>query len=132
MEPVIAAFATDDGNTFMNRHFGDAQQYVIYKITPTESRLIKAIGNTSEEEQQHADPNKARSVTQLFKRDNVQLLASKKFGGNIQRMKQQFLCVLMNDKSIPDAVKRIQQNFDAITKEWAKGENRHFLNLKEE
>ncbi len=132
MEPVIAAFATDDGNTFMNRHFGDAQQYVIYKITPTEARLIKAIGNTSEEERQHADPNKARSVGQLLKRDNVQLLASKKFGGNIQRMKQQFLCVLMNDKSIPDAVKRIQQNFDTISQEWAKGEDRHFLNLKEE
>ncbi len=130
MEKIIAAFATDDGNTFMDRHFGDAEQYVVYEIYPDGSHLIKAIGNTTEEEQQHADPNKAKGVTQLFKQDNVQVLVSQKFGGNINRMKKKFLCILMNDKSIQHSIARIQENFEAVCEELDKGEERHFLNLK--
>ncbi len=132
MEKIIAAFATDDGNTFMDRHFGDAEQYVIYEIYPDKAHLIKAIGNTTEEEQQHADPNKAKGVSQLFKQDKVQALISKKFGGNINRMKKNFLCILMNDESIRHSIVRIQENFDTVRQEFAKGETRHFLNLKSE
>jgi predicted Fe-Mo cluster-binding NifX family protein len=131
MEKIIAAFATDDGTTFMDRHFGDAGQYVIYEIYADDSRLIKAIGNTTEEEQQHADPNKAQGVTGLFKHDKVQVLVSKKFGGNINRMKKKFLCILMNDESIRQSIVRIQENFDSVSRELKKGEERHFLNFKE-
>ena len=32
MEKIRVAFATDNGKTFMGRHFGDADFYDIYEI----------------------------------------------------------------------------------------------------
>ena len=131
MQKIITAFATDDGLIFMDRHFGDALQYDIYEISATEVNFIRTITNTSEEEEIHADPNKAKGIARLLKKDGVQVLVSKKFGTNINRMKKKFVCILMNDKQISDSVTTIQQHFEHIIKELGKGEERHFLNLKD-
>ena len=130
MDKIIAAFATVDGKTFVNRHFGDAEQYLIYEITPMEAYQISIIKNTTEEEKTHADPNKAKSIGQLMKKRGVQVLVSKKFGANLNRMKKQYVCVLISNDYIEDSLKTIQQNFERITNEWQKGSERHFLNLK--
>ncbi len=130
MDKIIAAFATDDGKTFVNRHFGDAKQYLIYEITPMEAQQLTIIRNTTGEEKTHADPNKAKGIGQLMKKRGVQVLVSKKFGANINRMRKQYVCVLISNDNIEDGVKTIQQNFERITTEWQKGSERHFLNLK--
>lgn len=130
MQKIIMAFATDDGLTFMERHFGDALQYDIYEISVTEINFIRTIMNTIEEEDMHADPNKAKGIAGLLKKDGVQVLVSKKFGANINKMKTKFVCILMNDKQISGSIATIQQHFEQIIKELGKGEERHFLNLK--
>lgn len=131
MGKLIAAFATDDGATFVDRHFGDAGQYVIYEIGQDGFSYIRTIYNTTEnEEDTHADPNKARGVAQLLRKYEVQVLVSKKFGANINKMKKKFVCILMNDAQFSASIKRIQQHFDKILAELKKGESRHFLNLK--
>jgi len=130
MQKIITAFATDDGLTFMDRHFGDALQYDIYEISATKVDFIRAITNTIEEEDMHADPNKAKGIAGLLKQDGVQVLVSKKFGANINRMKKKFVCILMNDKQISGSITIIQQHFEHIIKELEKGEKRHFLNMK--
>ncbi len=130
MQKIITAFATDDGETFVDRHFGDALQYEIYEIGVDSHKHIATINNVTEEEEMHADPNKAKGVAGLFKKDRVQVLVSKKFGGNINRMKKKFVCILMNDPQIPDSIKTIQRHFDPVIKELEKGEDRHFLNWK--
>jgi len=54
-----AAFATDDGKTFMERHFGDALFYDIYEFEDDKALFVKRIENTvPEEEEVHADPRK--------------------------------------------------------------------------
>ena len=130
---INVAFATDDGKTFMNRHFGDAEYYDLYEITETDSEFKKRIKNTTEEDDEsiHADPEKAKGVAGLFKNDNIKVVVSKVFGANIKRIKKKFVCVLMNDNSISDSIESIQQNFDLIINEWNKGEERNHLNLKE-
>ena len=130
MQKIITAFATDDGKTFVDRHFGDALQYEIFEIEAGSQNHIETIHNTTEEEEMHADPNKAKGVAGLFKKDGVQVLVSKKFGGNINRMKKKFLCILMNDPQISDSIKTIQHHFDQVIAELEKGEERHFLNYK--
>lgn len=132
MGKIIAAFATDDGVHFMDRHFGDAEQYVLYEIGIAELKYIKTIHNSAEEEDEeaHADPNKAKGIAQLLKKDEVRILVSKKFGANINRMKKKFVCILMNDQQFSESIAKIQQNFDTILVELEKGESRHFLNLK--
>ena len=127
------AFATDDGKTFIDRHFGDAEYYDVYEISGADSEFIKRITNTTEEDDEsiHADPEKAKGVAGLFKNENIKVVVSKVFGPNIKRIKKKFVCVLMNDNSILESIKKIQQNIHVVDNEWSKGEKRNHLNLKE-
>ncbi len=130
---IKVAFATDDGKTFMDRHFGDAEYYDVYEISETDSEFKKRIKNTTEEDDEniHADPEKAKGVAGLFKNENIKVVVSKVFGANIKRIKKKFVCVLMNDNSISESIKNIQQSIHIIDNEWNKGEERNHLNLKE-
>lgn len=132
MNKIIAAFATDDGEHYMDRHFGDAEKYVLYEIDSAGYKYLDTITNTTEEEdnEKHADPKKAKGIAELLRKDKVTVLVSKKFGANINKMKKKFVCVLMNDAKITVSISRIQQHFDKILAEWEKKEHRHFLNLK--
>ncbi len=130
---INVAFATDDGKTFMDRHFGDAECYDVYEISETNSEFKKRIKNTTEEDDEsiHADPEKAKGVAGLFKNENIKVVVSKFFGPNIKRIKKKFVCVLMNDNSISESIENIQQNIYIIDNEWNKGEERNHINLKE-
>ncbi|MCD4833438.1 MAG: hypothetical protein K8R31_06550 [Bacteroidales bacterium] len=130
---INVAFATDDGKTFMDRHFGDAEYYDVYEISEADSEFKKRIKNTTEEDDEsiHADPEKAKGVAGLFKNENIKVVVSKVFGANIKRIKKKFVCVLMNDNSISESIKNIQQGIHIIDNEWNKGEERNHLNLKE-
>ncbi len=126
------AFATDNGKNFMDRHFGDAQYYDIYEIVKDKADFLKRIINTTEEDDEHihADPKKAKGVVNLFKDEEIQVLVSKNFGPNIQRVKKKFVCVLMNKESIVQGIKKIQESLKNIEDEWGKGEARKHINLK--
>ena len=126
---LITAFATDDGKMFMDRHFGDANYYDIYRISATGMEFIKRIDNTTEEEDEeiHADPKKAKGISGLLKKENVQVVVSKVFGPNIKRIKKNFVCIIMSKENVTESITHIQQRFDAIVKEWNKGEERLFF-----
>jgi len=130
MQKLKVAFASDDGKTFMGRHFGDAEYYHIYEIDENNSELINIIKNTTEEEEDiHADPKKAGSIAKLLKQENVQIVVSKIFGPNIKRIKKKFVCILMKQNSIENGVNIIKNNLLTIAEEWKIGENRDFLKL---
>ena len=125
------AFATGDGKSFTNRHFGDNEYYYIYDISESESRFIKRINNTTVniEEKVHADPGKAMGVSGLLKKENVKVVVSKVYGPNIKRIRKNFVCVLMNN-TISDSINIIMENFNDISDEWEKGEGRKHINLR--
>jgi predicted Fe-Mo cluster-binding NifX family protein len=126
-------FATDDGKIFMDRHFGDSKYYDLYEISEIDSKFVKRIINTTEEDNEeiHADPKKAKGVSQLFKNENIKVLVSKVFGPNIKRINTKFVCVLMNDKTIQEGISKIQKQLNILEKEWEKGEERNYLNIKD-
>ena len=125
------AFATDDGNKFIDRHFGDADFYEIYEIIDRKFSHIERVYNTTEEEKMHADPEKARGVSQLFKGKNVQVLCGKRFGPNIVRMKKKFVCIKVDYTEISDIFPLIIEKLPQIRNEWKKAENRDYLVLKD-
>ena len=131
MDEVIAAFATDDGTTFINRHFGDAKYYLIYKIFSSSAEIVTKIVNTTEDDDEeiHADPEKARSVVELLKSKKIQVVVSKIFGPNIKRIKKKFVCIAIKEKNIADSMKLVCDNFEMICCEWEKGEERKHLLL---
>jgi len=129
---IRAAFATDDGTSFISRHFGDAELFVVYEIDDGEIHFVKNIKNTSEDEREevHADPEKARGIAALLKQEQVNTVVSRVFGPNIKRIRKQFVCVLLGDIPISEAVAVIQANKSAIQEEWLKGSERTHINLK--
>jgi predicted Fe-Mo cluster-binding NifX family protein len=126
------AFASDDGKSFIDRHFGDSEYYYIYEMKASGIEFIKKIDNTTEEDDEeiHADPVKAKGVTEMLKKEDIKVVIAKVFGPNIKRIRKKFVCILMNDTDISESVKKVQQKSDLILSEWNKGEDRNHINLK--
>ena len=132
MEKFISAFATDDGKSFIDRHFGDADFYDIYEISSQEIKLLKRIDNTTEEdddESGHGDPVKAQGVTGMLKKEGVNMAVSRVFGPNLKRIKKKFLCILAGKRSIEESLKILQKRFPSLLDEWNVGEERTFIKL---
>ena len=129
MDKLIVAFATDDRKNFTKEHFGEAKEYLVYKISKTDFYLIDTIENKSPEEKMHGDPKKAKGVASILKPLGVTVLITKAFGQNIVRQQQKFVCILSNTELIEEAIKNIQLNFDNIIAEWQKGESRGYLRI---
>lgn len=127
---LLVAFATDNGKTYMDRHFGDAEYYYIYEITKNDYLHKKTISNVNIEEEGHADPKKAKGITSLLKQENCNVVVSKIFGANIKRIRKQFVCIMMNDNDILDSINMIKSRYDEIVNELNKGEERLHLNFK--
>ncbi|UBM62902.1 dinitrogenase iron-molybdenum cofactor biosynthesis protein [Candidatus Sulfidibacterium hydrothermale] len=127
---IIAAFSTDDGKTYVDKHSGDARYFDLYKITPDGSQFLKRVINPPKEEKRHADPEKAKGIAQLLKKEGVQVVVSKVFGPNIKRIRKQFVCIMMNDPEIAQSLSVLQQKTDLILSEWKAGEDRNVLNFK--
>jgi len=132
MEKITVAFATDNGKSFINRHFGDANYYFIYEISKSKIKFINKIKNTTNdsEEEIHADPKKAKGVAELLKNERVTTVVSKIFGPNIKRIRKKFVCILMDNDDFSECTKIIQEKLDVITEEWRKGEIRDHINMK--
>jgi len=126
------AFATDNGKSFIDRHFGDSEYYYIYEMNASGIEFVKKIENTTEEDKEeiHADPVKAKGVTEMLKNEDIKVVIAKIFGPNIKRIKKKFVCILMNDNDISESIIKVQQKFDLILSEWNKGEDRNHINLR--
>ena len=132
MEKLVTAFATDDGKSFIDRHFGDADYYDIYEISADKAKLLKRIDNSTEEdddEDGHGDPVKAQGIVGILKKEGVKMSVSRVFGPNLKRVKKKFLCIIVKEGSIEESIKKLQDTFPALLEEWSKGEERNFIRL---
>ena len=130
MQKFKVAFATDNGKTFMGRHFGDAEYYYIYEIDDKNAEFIKKISNTTEEEEDvHADPKKAKGISNLLLEENVSVVVSKIFGPNIKRIKKKFVCIVVKDEELDVGIRKVCESIGKIYEEWEKGEERKHLSF---
>jgi predicted Fe-Mo cluster-binding NifX family protein len=127
---MIVACATDDGKNFMTRHFGDALQYRIYKWNGTDFNYIKTISNSSEEEEGHGDPKKAKQIMELLIEANVNVGLTKIFGPNINRIKSQFVPVLISTDNIESGLAILKKNIEEVSKAILLTENRIHIDLR--
>jgi len=131
MGKIKIAFATDNGKTFMDCHFGDADFYDIYEINENNADFLKRINNTIEDKKEvHADPKKAQGITKLLKNEDVQAVVSKIFGPNIKRIKKKFVCIIMDEDTIDNSLNYLCKNIHLILQEWKKGEQRRHLVIR--
>jgi len=130
MELVIA-FSTDDGEIFNNSHFGMADHFHVYKFSDGGEEFIETRKNVKYEEDEslkHGDPGKARATASAL--DGIDVMAGRKFGPNIVRLLNRFVCVVVKTEKIADAVKLIRENMERIVEEKNKGEERKHIVLR--
>ena len=128
---IKVAFATNDGNTYNDTHFGDSDYYDLYELSETEAVFLERISNTvDEEEEVHADPKKAKGIMNLLVKNGVHTVISKVFGPNIKRIKKKFVCILMNNVCLDDSISFLCKNLESVHNEWAKGEDRKHLDFR--
>ena len=127
---LTIACATDDGEKFITRHFGDADYYYIYKIDNENAEFITKISNTSVEEEKHADPKKAKSIVKILKEKNVHCGVSCAFGPNIKRVKKHIVPVIMKEEDMETGIQKLIDNFTSLEKCWNDGKNREHINIK--
>jgi len=130
MEKLRVAAATDDGENFVDRHFGDAEFFDLYDVSPAGVEFILRVENRTEEEEGHADPKKAKDIVGILKKQGVQVGLTRVFGPNIKRIKSKIVCTLTARETVSDGLEQIRENFDTIIAEWEKGEDRNFLDLR--
>jgi|SRR6056297_753386 len=119
------ACATDDGINFISRHFGDANYYYIFELIDGDFVYVDKIRNNSEEEKQHADPVKAKSIVKLLKEQNVDVGLAKVFGPNILRIKNIITPVIVSVDDIQSGLMQLKKSYSqvkeaAVSKEYLK------------
>ncbi|MBI9031891.1 dinitrogenase iron-molybdenum cofactor biosynthesis protein [bacterium] len=129
MEKFRTAFASNDGNSFNKEHFGDSNYYHLYDISESEVKFIKKISNNTKDiiEERHADPKKAKGVSEMLKDEQVQVVVSGVFGPNIKRINKHFVCIIFMSGKVQDSLVTIQENFQEVRGKWELGENRDHL-----
>jgi predicted Fe-Mo cluster-binding NifX family protein len=129
---ITAAFATDEGKNFIERHFGDARYFDIYVIDENSSSFLKRIDNYTgkdEGEEVHGDPVKAGGIMELLSQVKVNVAVSKNFGPNINRILKKFACVRMVGNDIAEGINQIQKNLAMVYAELDKDEGRRHITL---
>lgn len=132
MGKIRFAFATDDGERLIDRHFGDAKQYALFEIDETGSVFSGTVTNSVDEEgpDAHADPAKAGGIAALLRKEGVEGTAARVFGPNLARIKKKFVCVILEGPLIQDAVALTVAHFASIRAELARGEERAHIDLR--
>jgi predicted Fe-Mo cluster-binding NifX family protein len=107
-EKIIFAFAVTRQNNFGNKHFGDADKYLIYEATQNEMKFVeekinltKNIDETAKPE--HGSQEKGNAVIKFMKERGVNVLVAKQFGKNIKMVNKHFIPVIIL-KENPDDV----------------------------
>ena len=129
---LIIAFSTDNGEIFNDSHFGMADHFHVYKFSGGREEFVETRKNVKYEEDEslkHGDPGKARATASVL--DGIDVLAGRKFGPNIVRLLNRFVCVVVKTEKIADAVKLIHENMGRIVEEKNKGEERKHIVIKQ-
>ncbi len=131
MERMRLAVASDDGEHFMGRHFGDAEFYEIFDFSGSGYEVVGRVTNDLDEEDGHADPEKAKGIAGILRKQGVQVTAARVFGPNIKRIKKHFVCILTSHEKISDGLEMLVDGYPGIIAEFEKGGERGFLDWRD-
>lgn len=129
---LLIAFATDNGTTFTDGHFGQAKYFYIYRFFDDGEELVEKRPNIpfqGDTSKKHGDPAKARATSRVL--DGADVLVNTKFGPNITRLVKKFVCVVVRTRSINDAVEIIKSRLDEVIEEKKKTADQRHLVFKD-
>ena len=123
-ENLLIAIGTDDGKTIKSDdHVGMSKYFQIWKYSDGELTFLEKRENVKYKEDEtriHGDPGKAKATASAL--TGVEVLIGKRFGPNITRLKNRFVCAVIRDESIEEGNKLIKENINEILEEKHKEE----------
>ena len=129
---IKIACATDDGKNFTKVHFGSAKYYLIFKYEEYENRFkfVSKIENIPFEEKKDGDPEKANHVSNILKKESVNVIANKAIGPNIVRMRKKYVPVISSINNIEEALCKVDINLIKLELEKPAGEDKKVIYIK--
>ncbi|MBN2648901.1 MAG: hypothetical protein JXR50_04075 [Prolixibacteraceae bacterium] len=103
---IRLAMAVDHSQNFQSKHFGDADQYLIYEWENNEINFVGAeinVYKSYDEEVEHGSQKKGQAIIDFLKGKGVNVLVSKQFGRNIRMVNRHFIPVIIYTEA-PDNV----------------------------
>jgi len=131
---IKLACGTDNETEFTNGHFGSSKFFLIYDfdLETKDLRFLKRIENSTQEEEEHGDIKKAKSVSELLK--NIFVFAAFRYGPNIIRIKKRFVPIISREKNIEKTIYKIKLLSNKIKSEIEKekGIDKEIICIKKE
>lgn len=114
------AFAVDKNGDFQEKHFGDADKYIVFEHDSKKLVFIDEINNINrdiDEETKHGSKKKGNAVIDFLKKINVNILVSRQFGQNIKMINKHFVPVLVVNDNIDSTISFLENNLSSINEE---------------
>lgn len=115
------AFAVNEDNQFVKKHFGDADKYLIYKHNGERFKLFSEELNKFkllDEEIEHGSKKKGEAIIQFLKEKNVNIIVSRQFGKNINLVNKHFIPIKISVEQPDEVIKVLDKYLHWIEDEW--------------
>ena len=115
------AFAVNNENRFVKKHFGDADKYLIY--TQESGKLILSSEEANDfklidKESRHGSIRKGNAIIKFLKEQNINVLVSTQFGKNISLVNKHFIPVIISLEQQDEIINIIDKYQHWIKDEW--------------
>ena len=115
------AFAVNNENRFVKKHFGDADRYLIYTLESGKMILSSEEINDFkpvDEEHEHGSKRKGNAIIRFLKEKDVNVLVSTLFGKNINLVNKHFIPVKISLDQQDDIIDILIKHQHWIKDEW--------------
>ena len=116
------AFAVNSERTFTKKHFGDAEQFLIYEAVDNKLVHNSAIQNdfsSFDEEQKHGSKKKAKAIMDFLKEKEVGVMVSMQFGKNVKRINEHFIPIIIYSEDVQETIDAINKHMHWVLDEWS-------------
>ncbi len=123
-QELLIAIGTDDGKRIKSGdHVGMSKYFQVWKYANGEFAFEENRENVKYKEDEsriHGDPGKAKATASVL--ENIDVVAGKMFGPNIVRLKDKFVCAVIREETIKQAIEMIKENINEVIEEKDKQE----------
>ncbi|RUT80000.1 NifB/NifX family molybdenum-iron cluster-binding protein [Ancylomarina longa] len=114
------AFAVNHSNLFEQKHFGDADKFIIYALNGKEISFVDEVENPYrifKEEKKHGSQQKGKAIIHLLKDEGVKVFVSRQFGQNIKVINSHFIPVIVSVEEPIEAIEILKRHINWIEDE---------------
>lgn len=115
------AFALSSEGRFTKKHFGDAEQFLIYEVVDNKLVYVDSIINnfsSFDEKQEHGSKKKAKAIMGFLKEKDVGVMVSMQFGKNVKRINEYFIPIIIYSEKVQESIDAMNKHMHWILDEW--------------